>query len=225
MELVPMEQQLGLIPKIRFDLNIPAHGLEFGQPLAGPRKVTQFPGITRHEIGNGVNIRKSFDPRQQFQVRVQGAIQFVEAVRQAKPAARSVGEHLCEQAREVTGRFPISEPALDLPTHNKDLRVKTIQSANSVHFRFGFDGFAQSEPAESRVQVVPFGKSQYLHELCRYWHSPCQMTRRLELTMSQSVETIQESKVRKSLTGCIARAMSMHAVETARTSASWLALD
>ena len=37
MELVPMEQQLGLIPKIRFDLNIPAHVLEFGQPFAGPR--------------------------------------------------------------------------------------------------------------------------------------------------------------------------------------------
>src|SRR6266536_3583612 len=74
----------------------------------------------------------------------------VEIVRQNQPAARPVPEHISGRACQVTGRFMVSDPALELPRHHEDFRVKAIQPDNSVHFRFGF------QPADSTVQVTPY---------------------------------------------------------------------
>ncbi len=189
MDLVPLEQEIRLIPKGRLDFQVSSEGLVLTEPFARTFGVAQLPGVTRQEVGKGIDFRKGIDLVQQIQVRVQGSIQLEVTIRQAEPATRSFGEHLGEHAGHVTGGLPVSNPSFDLPPHHEHLRVKAIQPHNPLCLRLGFEGISQFKPADGKIQVMPFRISEYLHELSRLLAIGMPVPRQRESPQPQTVMT------------------------------------
>src|SRR6266404_821197 len=142
MNLIPMKQQVGLIPETRFDFQVSPERLVLAQVFSRSLGVAQLPGVTRHKVRKRAYLGKSFGLVQQLQKRVQGAVQFVVTVRQAEPTARPVRKHPGKLTSHVTGSFPVANSGLDLPPDHEDLRVKAIQPGYSVRFHFGLDWVA-----------------------------------------------------------------------------------